>query len=84
MSKNLPLDINSAKDTISNALIREALSVAASRGLNIVSIANRAGISAELLTSTKARVPVTWEWINTPCGVAVISSWLNSHSMLEH
>ncbi|MGB5885842.1 MAG: AraC family transcriptional regulator [Acinetobacter venetianus] len=59
MSKNLPLDINSAKDTISNALIREALSVAASRGLNIVSIANRAGISAELLTSTKARVPVT-------------------------
>jgi hypothetical protein len=34
------------------------LSVAASRGLNIVNIANQAGISAELLTSTKARVPV--------------------------
>ncbi|WP_436872917.1 AraC family transcriptional regulator [Acinetobacter haemolyticus] len=59
MSKNLPLDLNSAKDTISNALIREALSVAASRGLNIVNIANRAGISAELLTSAKARIPVT-------------------------
>ncbi|VXA54751.1 AraC family transcriptional regulator [Acinetobacter proteolyticus] len=59
MNKNLNLDLNSAKDTISNALIREALSVAASRGLNIVNIANRAGISAELLTSSKARVPVT-------------------------
>ncbi|ENV08831.1 hypothetical protein F966_02947 [Acinetobacter higginsii] len=58
MNKNLNLDLNSAKDTISNALIREALSVAASRGLNIVNIANRAGISAELLTSSKARVPV--------------------------
>ncbi len=59
MNKNFNLDLTSAKDTISNALIREALSVAASRGLNIVNIANRAGISAELLTSTKARVPVT-------------------------
>ncbi|ATZ67078.1 AraC family transcriptional regulator [Acinetobacter haemolyticus] len=59
MSKNPPLDLNSAKDTISNALIREALSVAASRGLNIVNIANRASISAELLTSAKARIPVT-------------------------
>ncbi|WP_109440297.1 AraC family transcriptional regulator [Acinetobacter haemolyticus] len=59
MSKNSPIDLNSAKDTISNALIREALSVAASRGLNIVNIANRAGISAELLTSAKARIPVT-------------------------
>ncbi|MDH1858471.1 AraC family transcriptional regulator [Acinetobacter junii] len=58
MSKLPNQDINSAKDTISNALIREALSVAASRGLNIVNIANKAGISAELLTSTKARVPV--------------------------
>lgn len=58
MSKLPNQDINSAKDTISNALIREALSVAASRGLNIVNIANKAGISAELLTSTKARIPV--------------------------
>ncbi|MBQ1493823.1 MAG: AraC family transcriptional regulator [Acinetobacter sp.] len=58
MSKLPNQDINSANDTISNALIREALSVAASRGLNIVNIANKAGISAELLTSTKARVPV--------------------------
>lgn len=58
MSKLPNQDINSAKDTISNALIREALSVAASRGLNIVNIANKASISAELLTSTKARVPV--------------------------
>ena len=38
MSKLPNQDINSAKDTISNALIREALSVAASRGLNIVNI----------------------------------------------
>lgn len=59
MSKNSPINLNSAKDTISNALIREALSVAASRGLNIVNIANRASISAELLTSAKARIPVT-------------------------
>lgn len=59
MTKNHTPDLNAAKDTISNALIREALSVAASRGLNIVSIANRAGISAELLSSGKARVPVT-------------------------
>ncbi|ESK54165.1 hypothetical protein F990_02935 [Acinetobacter tjernbergiae DSM 14971 = CIP 107465] len=59
MSKSTDLDLNSAKDTISNALIREALSVAASRGLDIVNIANQAGISVELLSSTKARVPVT-------------------------
>lgn len=68
MSKNPHIELNSAKDTISNALIREALSVAASRGLNIVNIANRAGISAELLTSTKARVPViqcAQLWIET-------------------
>ena len=58
MIQNQNPDHNSTKDTISNALIREALSVAASRGLNIVHIANKAGISAELLTSTKARVPV--------------------------
>ncbi|MBP8005707.1 MAG: AraC family transcriptional regulator [Acinetobacter sp.] len=59
MSLNPSLDLHSTKDTISNALIREAVSVAASRGLNIVQIANRAGISSELLTSTKARIPVT-------------------------
>jgi DNA-binding phage protein len=53
MSKLPNQDINSAKDTISNALIREALSVAASRGLNIVNIANKAGISAELLLQPK-------------------------------
>lgn len=68
MTKNSHFDTSTVKDTISNALIREALSVAASRGLNIVNIANRAGISAELLTSTKARVPVNQcaqLWIET-------------------
>ncbi|RZF49680.1 AraC family transcriptional regulator [Acinetobacter halotolerans] len=58
MSKNQSPDLHFTKDTISNALIREAVSVAASRGLNIVHIANRAGISAELLTSPKARIPI--------------------------
>jgi hypothetical protein len=58
MSKSTDLDLNSAKDTISIALIREALSVAASRGLDILHIANQAGVSVELLSSTKARVPV--------------------------
>jgi hypothetical protein len=36
MNKSTDLDLNSAKDTISIALIREALSVAASRGLDIL------------------------------------------------